>query len=152
EALDRRCDVWAAGVAAWQILAGRRLHPADGDVATMMKIVSETPPRLRDVAPRVPRELDDAVAWALTLDVNARCPTAKMLQQSLPAACRANGLWVESEAVAEYIAQLAGPKLAERRATVRRLATGNGEATQDMPTVVVADAPGPATGERADLH
>jgi serine/threonine-protein kinase len=139
EALDRRCDVWAAGVTAWQILAGRRLHPADGDVATLMKIVSEAPPRLRDVAPHVPRELDEAVAWALTLDVNARCPTAKMFQQSLTAACRANGLWVESDAVAEYIARVEGPKLAERRATVRRLVSGNTEATHEHPTVVVGE-------------
>src|SRR5690606_7461695 len=63
--LDRRCDVWAAGVVAWELIARRRLYTSEDDVSTLLKIVTERPTRLREVAPHVAPELDEAVAWAL---------------------------------------------------------------------------------------
>ena len=55
--LDRRCDVWAAGVVAWELLAKRRLYLEDDDVAILLKVATEEPPRLSSVAPEVPRAL-----------------------------------------------------------------------------------------------
>ena len=37
--VDRRCDVWAAGVVAWEILAGQRLYRSEDQVAMLLKIV-----------------------------------------------------------------------------------------------------------------
>src|SRR5262249_42264402 len=41
--LDRRCDVWAAGVVAWECLAGRRLYQDEDQVAALFRIAQEEP-------------------------------------------------------------------------------------------------------------
>src|SRR5262249_42183711 len=51
--MDRRSDVWSAGVVAWELLAGRRLYPTGNDVATILQVCTETPPRLRTVRPEI---------------------------------------------------------------------------------------------------
>ena len=60
--LDRRSDLWSAGVIAWEICAGRRLHEEGNDAATLLEIVSRAPPRLRTLRPDLPAALEDVVA------------------------------------------------------------------------------------------
>jgi serine/threonine-protein kinase len=140
--VDRRCDVWAAGVLAWEILAGRRLYGADADpLGLLYRIANEEPRRLRDVDGGVHPALDAAVASALTRDVDARCPTAAALARSLLSALRAAGIAVaDSSEVAETVVKLIGPKLAERRARAKEVAELRGalsraaNASVDSPT------------------
>jgi len=117
QTIDRRCDVWAAGAVAWELLAGRRLFTGDNEVTLLLKIVSEAPPRLSEAGVAVPAELEQAVASALTVVAEARCPTAAELARRIVAACRGAG-WslAELEEVADHVQQLVGPKLATRRA------------------------------------
>ncbi|HEY6459439.1 MAG TPA: serine/threonine-protein kinase, partial [Polyangiaceae bacterium] len=49
--LDRRCDVWAAGIVAWELFAERRLYRNDDDVSTLLRVATERPPLLRTVVP-----------------------------------------------------------------------------------------------------
>jgi serine/threonine-protein kinase len=116
--VDRRCDVWAAGVVTWQIVTGRRLYPGENDVSTLLKIVTTTPPRLRELVPDVSPQLDEAVASTLVLDRSSRCATAAAFRQALAAACAASDQRAEPEEVAEWVSRLIGPKLDERRARV----------------------------------
>ncbi len=114
--LDRRCDVWAAGVIAWEVLAQRRLHPAgDGDVGTLLKVVSEEPPPLRSVQSDVPVEIERIVARALTIDRDRRYGSALEMSRDLTAACRATGLLADHDEVAAFLGEIVGAKLAERR-------------------------------------
>ncbi len=113
--VDRRCDVWAAGVIAWEVLSGKRLHAVDDDVGTLLKVATETPPRLRTVDPSIPVEVEQAVASALDRNMDTRCPSAIALSRSLTAACKAHGLLAETEEVAEWIALIDGGRLAARR-------------------------------------
>ncbi len=117
EALDRRCDVWAAGVVAWEALAGRSLYKSENDVATLLKIATQEPPRLGTVVPGFSPELDHAVAWALTMDLPQRCPTAADLARSLRKAAPA----ADREEVAEWVTRLTESKLAERHARIREI-------------------------------
>jgi eukaryotic-like serine/threonine-protein kinase len=121
EPVDRRTDVWAAGIIAWELVAGRKLHPDDNDVGTLLRVVTQTPPRVSTVAPDVPRGIDDAIAWALTMDPAERCPTAAAFAQSITAACRANGLLADTLEVSAYVERLVGPKLAQRRTRVTEI-------------------------------
>jgi eukaryotic-like serine/threonine-protein kinase len=112
--LDRRCDVWAAGVLAWELLAGRRLHPSS-DVSTMFEIVQKPPPRLRSVRAEIAPALDEAVAEALRMEVRERCPTAARFASRLVDA----GAEVASPAeVAAYVTRAVGQRLQTRRARV----------------------------------
>ncbi|MDB4994586.1 MAG: serine/threonine protein kinase, partial [Myxococcaceae bacterium] len=113
--LDRRCDVWAAGVIAWELLSERRLYATDNDVGTLLKVVSEEPPLLRTVAPDLSPEIEAAVKHALTIDLSRRVASAQAFARELSAACQAAGLLADHEQVAGYLATLVGARLRERR-------------------------------------
>ena len=52
--IDRRCDVWAAGVVAWEMLARRRLFKGKKEAEALLALVTGIPPRLRTVRPELP--------------------------------------------------------------------------------------------------
>jgi eukaryotic-like serine/threonine-protein kinase len=116
--VDRRCDVWAAGVVAWELIAWRRLHKKVDAVATLLSVVTEPPPRLRDVYPEVPPALDDVVARALTMEVEDRIPSALELRRQLDEAFRTAGGIADTQEVGELVTRLFGPKLEERRVRI----------------------------------
>ena len=115
EVLDRRSDIWSAGVVAWELFSGRRLYPAGDDVATLLRIVTEPPLRLRTVRADAPEALDEAIASALAVDREERCPTAEELRRRILAALKDSGGTADSAEVAEYVLMLSQPKLAVRR-------------------------------------
>lgn len=116
--VDRRADVWAAGVIAWEMLAMRRMHGPEDQMATLLRVVSEKPPRVRDVRPDLPQGVDDAIASALSLDVEQRCPSALELRRRLLDAWKEIGPVADTAEVGEYIWGLVGPKLEARRKRV----------------------------------
>jgi serine/threonine-protein kinase len=117
-ALDRRCDVWAAGVVAWELLALRRLYPDHEQAATLLRLVSQAPEHIRQVRPDVPREIDDVIASALTIDVKDRCPSALELRRRLVEAWGELGPVAEPSEVGEYVRGLVGAKIEKRRQQV----------------------------------
>jgi eukaryotic-like serine/threonine-protein kinase len=122
--VDRRCDVWAAGIVAWELIAWRRLHKKVDAVSTLLSVVTEVPPRLRSVDPEIPEALDDVVARALTMDVESRIPSAIELRRQLDEAFRSCGGIAEPQEVGEFVQRIFGSRLQERRiriAEVRKL-------------------------------
>jgi serine/threonine-protein kinase len=115
QTLDRRCDVWAAGVIAWELLSERRLYATDNDVGTLLKVVSEEPAPLRTVVPDLSPAIEAAVKHALTIDLSRRVPSAQAFARELGAACQAAGLLADHEQVAAHLATLVGTRLRERR-------------------------------------
>jgi len=115
--VDRRCDVWAAGVVAWELFSGERLYDTEDEIAALLKVVNEDPPRLASVRPDLPAELDEAVASALERNLDARCPSADALRRRildvLPAA--------DISEVAEFVRRVVGPKLAERQRKIEEI-------------------------------
>jgi serine/threonine-protein kinase len=120
--LDRRADVWAAGVVAWELFAGQRMRAAVEDqAALLLQVATDVPPRLRSVREDVPAAVDEAVAQALTLDRTRRCPSAARLSESLARAWAEGASPAEAAAVAEYVRAAAGASLAERRELAARV-------------------------------
>jgi serine/threonine-protein kinase len=120
QALDRRADVWAAGVVAWEAISGKRLFEGDTDAATIIRIVTdpEIPPLFRE-RPELPLEVHEAVVTALQTDRDRRCPSAGQLRRQLEAAWRAGDGIGELEEVAALVREVAADKLDQRR---RRIA------------------------------
>jgi serine/threonine-protein kinase len=114
--LDRRSDVWAAGVVAWELLTRRRLYGHEDEMAILLKVATEAPPRPSSVAPDVPEALSDVVASALTIDVHARCPTAAAFARELRRALLASGGVAEASEAAEWMQFQVGARVSERRA------------------------------------
>jgi serine/threonine-protein kinase len=118
--LDRRCDVWAAGVVVWELITGRRLYEHEDEVATLLSIVTQEPPRLRDVIRGVPSAIEEAVSYALTSDLNGRCSSAEALRTLLEAAWQDIGGMASTTEVAAFVRATVGGKLAERRTLAAR--------------------------------
>jgi serine/threonine protein kinase len=114
--LDRRTDVWSAGVVAWEAFAGRRMRQADEDqAALLLQVVTETPPRLATVVADIPPGVDAAVATALAPDRSRRCPTAQRFAEALVQAWAGVTAPATPAAVAEYVAAVSGRAIAKRR-------------------------------------
>ena len=114
QGVDRRSDIWSAGVVAWEALAGRRLYPpGDDPIATLVQAATKPPPRLSTVLANVPPALDETVASALSLDRERRFPTADAFAKALVAAC--DGELADPAIVADHVEMVAGARLRDRR-------------------------------------
>lgn len=78
--LDRRADLWAAGVIAWELLAGERLYGGEAEAMTLLRLLSERPADVRTKNPAVPGPLADLVASALSADPADRPATAEVFR------------------------------------------------------------------------
>ncbi len=79
-ATDHRVDVFALGVVAWEMLAGRALFRAASDAETLMNVVNAEIPQLN-----VPTALHDVVTRALAKSPEERWSTAKAMADALDA-------------------------------------------------------------------
>jgi eukaryotic-like serine/threonine-protein kinase len=104
--VDRRADVWSLGVVLWEAITAHRLF-ARPTMAATVRAVSDMPiPALRDVRPGVPDVLQAVVDRALARDPAERYPTARAMGKDLLAALGAEGRFLASGDVAEWMEQL----------------------------------------------
>lgn len=75
--VDRRVDVFAAGIILWEMLAGKRLFLGDTDYATVKLVRDAVIPSLKPINPDVPPELEQILRTALAKDRDARYQTAR---------------------------------------------------------------------------
>ncbi|MFO0566265.1 MAG: serine/threonine-protein kinase [Polyangiaceae bacterium] len=138
EPLDRRSDIYAAGVVLWETLAGRRLFTGDDPGSILHEILSlDVEPPSRH-APGLPPELDRIVEKALCRAPEGRYSTALELAEALervvrPASARELGAWV---------GETAGLALHERRERLAEIESSGidgaslGEAEHAAPQVL----------------
>jgi eukaryotic-like serine/threonine-protein kinase len=69
---DARCDVYAAGVMLFELLAGQQPHTGESALAVAYKHVNETVPPPSSVQPGLPHALDAVVALATSRDAGLR--------------------------------------------------------------------------------
>jgi eukaryotic-like serine/threonine-protein kinase len=81
--IDRRADVWALGVVLWETIALKRLFRRSTDSETLVAVMQKPIPRLSEVRPNVPAELDRIVERALTRRPEDRYASARELGQDL---------------------------------------------------------------------
>lgn len=120
--LDRTCDVWAAGVIAWELLSGRRLYDGLGEAAVLLKVSRETPPPLHHIRQDLPPTLTRAVMRALAFAPADRYPTAEAFGDALARAARSDGVHVaDVRAVKSVVQPIVEPMLEKRRAKLKQL-------------------------------
>ncbi len=113
-AIDRRSDVWAAGVVLWELLAERRMNNGDDDVATLLSLVTEPRPRLSSVA-EVPEQVDEVVARALAPEAADRYASADEFRLAIEDAFNQSGIGIaRREALAAEVRKVTRDMLAER--------------------------------------
>jgi serine/threonine protein kinase len=84
-AVDRRSDVFAAGVILWELICGRKLFTGPSEFAVLEKVRGASVPEPRSIAPDCPAELERIVLRALAEDPSRRFQRAQELQRELTA-------------------------------------------------------------------
>jgi serine/threonine protein kinase len=118
--LDQRSDVFALGVVAWELLAGKRLFEADNPLLLADRIANAPIRHLDTVRRDLPPGVAGAVAAALVRDPEKRLASAGLLADRLVAAMAAAGTTPASPArVGEVVRSLGGERLSllEKRIT-----------------------------------
>lgn len=143
-AIDRRADIWAAGVVAWEAFASRRLFATDEDAMAFDDAAAL--PALRGVLPDVPLALEAAIASALVRDPSARVSTAHELRARIVEALGSR--LVDRECVAAYVQRTCMEFLARRREKVREVL----RARSSPSSVAVPASRASPTGARDRAH
>ena len=124
-ALDRRCDVWAAGVIAWELLARRRLFDQGDDFAVALQLVMDPLPEMRSVNPNVPPALELVIKQALHKEKMARTPSAAAFRAGLIEACKSSGITLfEHDEVGAIVEELTRASLNERMRQAKAILAG----------------------------
>jgi serine/threonine-protein kinase len=144
EPLDARADVFAAGIVLWELVQGRRMYRPSSDVPLLEQAKRAEIPEL------VPRGLPDEEALfaivrrALSVDKEARYPTAVAMQRELEEYARVAKLGVSAIRLGEWMTEQFGEEVvAQRRARERALVA------QSMPKMQAAEAS--STAANAEL-
>jgi serine/threonine-protein kinase len=112
--VDRRTDVFAAGVVAWECLAGRRLFAGSDPGEVLAKVLTLDIPAPIDVLSSVPRALSNTVMRALERAPEQRWQTARDFAIEL----ERNVQLAAPHMVGDWVAQHAGEALQDRRRRV----------------------------------
>src|SRR5690606_17320406 len=118
ETLDRRSDVFALGIVAWELLAGRKPFAGRSELATMQAIVTGDLPHLRQVRPDVPEPVAAAIHRALALSPDQRYDTADAMRRELRDVARLSDLHLDEDRTGQLVRRLLGRAHDARRTQV----------------------------------
>jgi serine/threonine-protein kinase len=97
ETIDRRSDIFCAGLVLWELLCGRKLLSKGSMQQTFYALLNEATPRPSSIVAGVPRKLDEIVLRALEKDPANRYPTAHEMREALEAYLASSGPPVRQE-------------------------------------------------------
>jgi serine/threonine-protein kinase len=117
--IDRRADIFAAGVVLWEALEGRRLFKGDGEADTLNKVLYEPIPPLEDIEGSVPAAIEVTLDQALDRERMRRYPTAAAFADALERAVRDSDEVATHKDVAAYLDTILGTDIVNQRETVR---------------------------------
>jgi serine/threonine-protein kinase len=111
EPIDRRADVYAAGVVLWELLAGQRLFVGNNDGALVKQVLAGPSGSPRARCDDVPASIDRECMRALSLATEDRHPTALAFAEALELAAEEAKLAIATpRAVAAYAKALGAHK------------------------------------------
>lgn len=151
QGIDRRLDVYAAGVVLWEALAQERLFTADEPLQAIDRILRlgvTTGPASKN--PSVPLALDAVVLRATSRDPARRYETALEFADAIEQATTI----ASQRAVAKWVAAVAKPELDERAKLVH--VTNGSDPSVVAPSVLTpasvrsSDLPSPAAAASAE--
>ncbi len=120
--VDRRADVFAAGVMLWEIAAGRRMWKDMDDLRIVQALISnEVPASPKEVEPSVPAEVDAICRRALAIKPEDRYATAEEFRADLEKYLADAGHLVDARRkLPAAVSELFKDKRAEIRSVIER--------------------------------
>ncbi|HEY2368248.1 MAG TPA: serine/threonine-protein kinase, partial [Polyangiaceae bacterium] len=89
--IDARCDIYSLGATLFELVANRPPHVGPTAIATLARLVTTAPPRLRDLRRNVPPMLDNLVHRMLSTEVMDRPGSAQEVAETLQILIRQPG-------------------------------------------------------------
>jgi serine/threonine protein kinase len=130
--VDRRVDVFAAGIVLWECFAGRRLFDAPTEAETVTRVLRDPiePPSL--LRSEVSTALDEVCLHALEREPNRRFSTALEFAEALR---RAAGKIPEADTVGALVSDVSAETIRHQRSTLA--SAEDGGFPDDLSTVVM---------------
>ena len=145
EAIDRRADVFAAGVLLWTALTGTRLfYDPDSEAATATRTLTMKVPPPSTLGLKPPAAFDAVCLRALERDPSARFETALSMEEALRSAALEAGMLGTRREVADWMRRTFGDELSARRVGGSRATPADDE----TPPTTAAIAPAPRARKR----
>lgn len=157
ESLDRRVDVYAAGLVFWEFLAGRRLLRGDNDVVVMHQIFHAVHARPHEIVESVPHELSEVVMRAIARERDNRYPTTAAFAEAVDQVVQTNRLTVASpKVVGAFVRELglhksptelaSGSRALSAPTSIRTLPSATTTEGASSAVTVASEAAGATTG------
>ncbi len=142
ERVDRRTDVFAAGIVLWEALTGRKLFTGETEAVTVGNVWNLKIQRPSAVGAAVDEAVDAVVMRALERDPTRRFSNARQMALALEAAVSlASPAQVEA-----WLLELAGDALKKRASEVAEIESGAGEV--EMPAAELCEPMPPPSRRR----
>jgi serine/threonine protein kinase len=117
--VDRRADVFAAGIVTWELLTGQRLFKAEGEAETLFKVVAAEVPPIRNFEPGVPPEVEIVVRRALAAHPADRFASTADFAEAFEQAARTYNLVATVRQTAAFVNEMIGLDISQQREIVR---------------------------------
>jgi serine/threonine protein kinase len=117
--LDRRADIFAAGIVIWEALAHKRLFKAESEAGTLARVINEPIPSLVKTAPHVPTAIDAVVMKALDRRLEHRYQTCAEFADALERAAIQTGQLASSRDMQAYVRQVIGAEMQTQQVALR---------------------------------
>lgn len=104
DTIDRRADIFAVGIMLWEAIAGQRMWGASNEGKVIRALAKGELPRLRDVVPDVPEDLERITERAIAIDKTQRYATALEMQTELEQALVQREGYVQARELSEFMA------------------------------------------------
>jgi serine/threonine protein kinase len=125
--VDRRSDVFAAGIILFELTTGKRLYHERSDFDTLKKIIEGPVPSPRDLLPFYPAFLNAIVVRCLQKNPDDRYQSARDLHSDLDAFGRDNQLVTGTVPLSQYMERIYADELATHKSTdAATMATSQG--------------------------
>jgi len=119
ESIDRRADVFAAGIVVWEELAAKRLFKAENEAATLSRVMTDPVPLLSTIVPTLSSALCNVVARALERNPDLRYPSCAQFADALEAAATGKESIATPRELAAYVTEVLGDEVLAQREAVR---------------------------------
>jgi len=117
-AIDRRADLYAAGVMLWEALAGRRMWHGQSENTVMRALIAGKVPLLQEIAPDYPKYFYEIVSRATAFEPGSRYPTALEMQLDVEQLLVDLGGPVHARELSEFMRVEFGEHRHEREAAI----------------------------------
>ena len=119
ELIDRRADVFAAGIVVWEELAAKRLFKAENEAATLSRVMTDTIAPLTNIVPTLSTALSNVVLRALERNPDQRFASCAQFADALEAAATGVESIATPRELAAYVSEVMGDEVLAQREAVR---------------------------------